>query len=118
MPYRISLAKWCDLENCLRAKGVIYHFSPGRNDGFIYKQSDPDGLAKFHIHSIEHVDGDNQIFDNLLAKNSNERTGDEPDLAGMELDAWDGAVTGMNSSVKAAVRALRECLENLGASRI
>lgn len=115
MSYSLPLAKWSRLEDCLKDKGVTYAFPEGRNDGFMYQTGNPEGPAKFHIHSIEHVDDDDMVFTKLLVKSSNWRGGQEPDLAVLPTGQWVGACSGMDSSVIAVVEALEECFNTLGA---
>ncbi len=116
MAYKLLLSKWKLLEDCLKDKNVTYYFPEGRNDGFMYKTGNQDGLAKYHIHSIEKVDDDNMVFSKLLAKSSNWRGGEEPDLADLPTSEWARACNGMDSSVIAVVNALAECFGSLGAS--
>jgi len=116
MAYRLALARWTNLDYFLGLKGVEYYFPKDRNDGFMYQRANPDGLSKFHIHSIEHVDDDDMLFTGLLAKSSNWRGGNEPDLATLPIDQWRIACAGMDSSTLFVVNALSGCFRELGAT--
>ena len=115
MAYTLALTQWTKLEDCLKGKGIAYVFYPGRNDGFMYQQGNPDGPSKYHIHSIEASKKEDMNFSGLLAKSSNWRGGDEPDLAQLPLKDWMAACAGMDSSTLAVVSALAQCFQQLGA---
>lgn len=117
MAYRMTLVRWGRLEHCLDDKGVTYYFKQGagNNDALIYQTGNPEGRSKFHIHSIEASDGDDMVFEKLLAKSGNWRHGQEPDLAAAPMEEWVALCQGMDSSVVMAVDALRQCFEELGA---
>ncbi|HEY9131493.1 MAG TPA: hypothetical protein VIM98_07015 [Dyella sp.] len=116
MAYTLPLTQWIRLEDCLRDKGVSYFFKPSRNDGFMFQTGNGDGLTKYHIHSIEEAGEDDMIFTKLLAKSSNWRGGNEPDLATFPIDRWAAQCVGMDASVLMVVRALGECFTALGAA--
>ena len=116
MTYKLALKKWNLLEECLKSKGVTYEFPKQTNDGFIYTTGDPDGLSKYHIHSIEKCEGDFMVFEKLLTKSSNWRDQNFPDLVNYETSEWETVCTGMNSTVLKAIAALAECFESLGAT--
>lgn len=117
MAYLMTLTHWTQLGPCLAEKGVTYYFPEGRNDGFIFKTGTPDGLSKFHVHSIEKAEGDQMVFSHLLAKSGNWRGGAEPDLAQLPIAQWMSACQGMDSATLFAVDALARCFTSLGAKQ-
>lgn len=118
MAYKLPLNRWTKLEDCLNEKEVTYYFPKDRNDGFMYKTGSPDGLSKFHIHSIEEVAEDDMIFRGLLAKSGNWRSGEEPNLAEYPIDQWQSMCKGMDSSTLSVVQALSDCFRKLGVSMV
>ncbi len=116
MSYEIPEVTWMKLDDCLKKQGVTYSFPEGNNNGFMYKTGDEEGPAKFHIHSIESLEGGNMVFEKLLTKSGNWRSGNEPDLANLPMSDWEGAVISMNSSTIFVVTALKNCFTILGAT--
>lgn len=109
MPYRMRVSHWMSLSEKLQNAGMVYLFKARDNNGFIYERDTPDGLEKFHIHTIEELDQetDEMVFQCLLPKSSNSRVGQEMiDLATIDSEDWHAACHGMNSSTLRAVNAL------------
>jgi len=115
MAYRLTLTQWSKFTDQMKDKGFTCNYPTGRNDGFFYQTGNNEGLAQFHIHSVENVDGNNMVFSKLLVKSGNWRSGNEPDLATFTTDQWVAQCQDTDSSVRAVVKAVQECFVALGA---
>jgi len=113
MSYTISNLNWLQITSCLEGKGVI------DSGGFMYKEGNPEGLSKYHIHwFVKVIDDTETSVTGLLTKSGNWRGGNEPDLADMPMAQWLNACAGMDSSTIFVVQALMACFQSLGATYV